>query len=267
VPFAAFIGTSLYVYAIPSSPPTASLFPDAPTASYSVRVARGARTYQQTTALLKRAVEVGIRKVYVEINPIFEDISFETDAIERLRLRTLRMHDDALEMLTFFNDMAARLHSPTTTALSESEPSSTIAARERTGANDDSLVPVDIENAWMQGSYVADSDPNRHRYKTTLHPPRRPSEISAILALARKKQVDVVFMSMPRSESASRELGSQFERAYAKLLDDFVERFDATVLRPGMHWPDDYFVDRAHVNIRGRMRMMDIIRHHETGRR
>jgi hypothetical protein len=99
-------------------------------------------------------------------------------------------------------------------------------------------------------------------YPVAAHPPRDPASIAAALRKARQRGIDVVWIAMPRSETTADYLGTEFETAFEKQLQEFATRFDTTVWRPAQFWPNRYFVDQSHLNAAGRTRMLSEFRHY-----
>lgn len=99
-----------------------------------------------------------------------------------------------------------------------------------------------------------------------IHAPRHPAGIAKVLELAKNRELDIVWVAMPRSQSAADQLGPAFESAFASRLQEFALAMGANVWRPTIAWPDELFKDRAHLNSAGRERFMTELRRHGMGR-
>jgi hypothetical protein len=94
---------------------------------------------------------------------------------------------------------------------------------------------------------------NFHRL-VKIQPSRR-DELHALLADARDANVEVIFVSQPRPQSAVDMMGTEEFSDLHSHLDDIAASFGLPLWYPPIPWPDDHFIDiNAHANVIGRIR-------------
>ena len=66
--------------------------------------------------------------------------------------------------------------------------------------------------------------------------------------------MQVVLLAPPRSEAAADYLGEEATKNLESHVRDVANRLDLPVFMPQSFWPNEFFVDQAHLNRRGRQR-------------
>lgn len=224
-PFALVIGTSLVRHAFPPELAAKDLFSQATNNDRIGRAASPGLTDSETIGRLERAIDAGVKNIFIEIDPL---------------LRTIRPDQipDNLRMLRDFSD---KLRGAALQLLSSR--SSVV--------DNDTFDPLFYSRA-----YNGNTVELALYYPVAAHPPRDPVSIAKALATARQRGLDVVWIAMPRSETAANYFGAAFEAAFEKQLQEFAAGFDATIWRPAQFWPNRYFVDQSHLNAAGRTRLL-----------
>ena len=96
-------------------------------------------------------------------------------------------------------------------------------------------------------------------YPALIHAPSDPGGIAAALGIARQRGLAVVWVAMPRSQTAAHYLGSKFEarlRRQPACIRVAVRRGDmaaGSILAEKV----ECFIDNAHLNDTGRVRFME----------
>jgi hypothetical protein len=118
------------------------------------------------------------------------------------------------------------------------------------------LGEVAHERVFLARTY--DGDPR----KLALHYPRDLSSPKAFdlledpMSEAVRRGIEVIFIVMPRSRTAARFLGAEFDALLDTGLVELRSRFSGKVWEPARAWPDHYFADWAHMNEAGRARLL-----------
>lgn len=89
--------------------------------------------------------------------------------------------------------------------------------------------------------------------------PKFPREIERFKRLLEKAQsanIKLVFVDFPRAQSAMDRLGPKQLEAMDAHKKDFAAAFDIEIWTPAQVWPDDHFIDHAHMSFKGRQRFM-----------
>jgi hypothetical protein len=229
-PFGVFIGTSLVHNALSAEQPANDIFRTAESDELFVRMATNSLSDAAILERVRHAVGAGVKKIFVEINPLLQTFS------------ATPKHAAILRSVLNFSD---RLRG---------------AARQWLGrgpaaTNADVLID-------SPGDTIYDGNIREFAlsYPVYIHAPRDPIAIAEALALARRQGLDIVWVAMPRSQTAAAYLGPAFETAFSRQLQAFAAAFNATVWRPALFWPNEFFVDQAHMNAAGRARFMSELR-------
>jgi hypothetical protein len=215
--------------AFPPEQPANDFFPTAEAHDRIIRITLNNLSDAETVERVRDAVDVGVREIFVEIDPLLRVFrSGEVPAYFRM----VRDFSDRLR--------GAAIH---TLGLGP--------AVANDGISSDSL---------GEGTYNGNTDALALDYPVFVRAPRDPTAIAEALAIARRQGLDIVWVAMPRSQTAAAYLGPAFETAFAGRLQEFAANFGARIWRPTKSWPDAFFVDQAHLNAAGRARFMSELR-------
>jgi hypothetical protein len=218
-PFAVLIGSSLTRFAFPYTYPADRVFPAATATDRLIQMTT-TRGMGSVTERLRRAVDVGVKHIYIEIDSLLTTHRNRITYLDAVRRFSLRLHRRALLLLN---------------------PKLRVDQDRTRGETPD-------------GTYRGDTREVALFYPATVHPPRNSAALAAVLADARRKGIHVVWMSPPRSETLASYVGPAYEEAFEAQLKDFAKKFGAEIWRPVKSWPDELFVDHAHLNHAGRAR-------------
>jgi hypothetical protein len=100
------------------------------------------------------------------------------------------------------------------------------------------------------------------RYPLVVHQPRRPGALREALLEAKRRNIRVVFLIYPHSQTLADYLGPDFVSQMTSAIETFQRDFGVEVWAPARSWPDDYLRDRAHMNLKGRERYLTLLREH-----
>lgn len=226
-PFGVFIGTSLVQHAVPPVQPANDIFGTAEASDLFVRKSSPALSAVDTLDRVRHAVRIGVKRIFVEVDPLIRTRPIETSML----------HD--------INNLSDRLR--------------------------------DAMREWLGRSRVWNDFPGDTIYDgnirelalippATIHPPQDLAAIIDVLALASRQGLDIVWVAMPRPETTVTYLGPTFEIAFSGQLQAFASAFNAKVWRPAIFWPNELFIDRAHMNAAGRARFMSELRRYGVTR-
>jgi len=217
-PFAVIIGSSLVGAAFPAEYRASALFPDSVQGDRIIRISQPYLSEPGIVNLLHRAAEGGVRKVLIQVDPL---------------LRTYRFQQEPSGIAAFSNRLR-------------------LAVLDGTGFASPLLEAPDAR------VYDGDTrDLAANFYTARAHSPRNLSALRNALAAAKRNGTEVIWIAMPRTQTAAEFLGPSFEIAFAGELKKFANRFSAVVWRPARSWPNELFVDQAHMNEGGRARFVN----------
>jgi hypothetical protein len=237
VPDIAFVGTSLMRCAVPFDEPLSFYQPSANPRGRTVRITRNSESPANTVKTLNACVKARASLILVQTEPFLLYFDFS------------KFLPDPSQNPPHSNLWLAR--------------TSEFSDRLRRGLRLSMRLPTPGgDNA------PALDDPLMHQTFDGLQIPYKPEiidevgidlagmevgpELHQVIATAKKNHVRVVFVAMPRSDSAARALGESFEQKFSENLRRFATEFSVEVWRPAVSWPDSYFFDHAHMNQRGR---------------
>lgn len=225
------LGSSLSMLAFPSEFRVGDTpGPDTP-AQYGLRMAVSCARPKELARMLKGAVARGIPRIFVEINHMLYSMK-PCHAERGLRAS-----------LTSFA-LALRLRIKWTV--------------QGTGAV---LVEAGREPVGLKQIYDGDTSELGRYYPAKLLSPKAFDVLEPVMAEGRRNGVEVTLVAMPRSETALRFLGDEFNTGYDASLAALRARFSNRVWEPARFWPDHYFADHAHMNLAGRARFLAEFEH------
>lgn len=231
------IGSSLMMYAVPPFGSGGnSLLGDS---RDHVRLALSTITEQQTIGLLKRVLASPAERVFVEIHPFCFDFAFQT-------------RRDGIFQQTRLHDLVDRIRK-----------SSVHSRRElgrRSGWSSDTQDQHSIketithEPTRLDEAFHITSRSLGQVYPLHLRTPRHLGKLEKLLELAKERDIEIVLVAPPRSQTAVDYLENESTEALKKHIQDVAEQLDLPLFHPARCWPDEYFIDQAHMNRRGRKR-------------
>jgi hypothetical protein len=226
------IGSSLMAHAVPwHGDGHHSLLGDG---RAHVRWAIGAISEAQTLQLVAGALQRGARTVLVEVHPLAFDFAFATPAHD---VRPLALANTVLQ--------ESRLAATGLRRLLKLSP--TPAPRQ---------ARLDGEPDTLDRPF--ETSPRAFAYFYPLHL-REPADAVAWAALvqrAREQDAAIILVAPPRSRSAADAMGAAAGEALQRHLKALAQELGVPMFQPGPVWPDDHFIDHAHMNRQGRARFM-----------
>jgi len=201
-----------------------------------VRLALGGITESQTIALLERVLTFPTKRVFVEIHPLCVDFARQTRGISWTfprqwvdRIRTFSANSRRELGTRYQRFSETRLRSPVR-LLMTSEPRKLDAAFQ-----------VSISRL-------------RETYPIHMRSPRELGRLKQLLSLAKDRHIDIALIAPPRSETALNYMGIDSARSLERHFHDLARQLELPLFQPARSWPDEYFIDQAHMNRRGRKR-------------
>lgn len=217
------IGSSLMLYAVPAtfSEPAGLLGDGRGHARFSVQQI----TEEQILALVSQALDAGARTIFVEANSLTFDFAHRRLpwVLRYAKALTERSYElrRPIKWLLGYNVFASQDEPP----VLDSDPV---------------IKPEDLAAA----------------YPLFLREPEHPLRLSKIAEEARRKGVEIVLIVPPRSETAANYMGKEAQEALQAHFEALVRKWGFSLFRTSPFWPDDYFLDHAHMNARGRARFL-----------
>ncbi len=226
------IGSSLMAHVVPwHSDASHSLLGDG---RAHVRWAIGAISEAQTLQLVAGALQRGARTVLVEVHPLAFDFAFATPARDRTPLAMAK-------------DLKARTREAATGLRRLLNLSPTPAPR---------LAVLDTEPDTLDHPFKVPPRAFAYFYPLHLREPDDPEAWAALVQRARQQDAAIILVAPPRSRSAADAMGTAAGEALQRHLAALAQELGMPMFQPGPVWPDDHFVDHAHMNRRGRARFM-----------
>ena len=223
------IGSSLMMYAVPPfGSRKNSLLGDS---REHVRLALSSITERQTIELLKRVLASPAERVFVEIHPFCFDFAFQT-------------RRDGILQQTRLHDLVDRIRT-----------SSVHSRRElgrRSGWSSDTQDQHSIketithEPTRLDEAFHIESHSLTQVYPLRLRTPRHLGKLEELLELAKERQIEIVLVAPPRSQTTLEYLGNESAEALERHIQDVAEQLERPLFRPARCWPDEYFIDQAH---------------------
>lgn len=189
-------------------------------------------TEREGLELLRKALASGVETVLVEASPFIIDVHHIHQAKQHSVWETIGLAVFAFSRSVWAGAMAMG-----------GEPADwdwRIAVEPENLNDDFALVPHIMEAV----------------FPLTLHPPSHPQEMRAIAQEARRMGIDVILVAPPRPQTTSEIIGPETVGELAKRLTGLAAELDLPLFRPAPFWPDAFFVDQGHLNLRGRHRFM-----------
>lgn len=224
------IGSSLVWGAVPPTGAGAdSLLGDGRT---HVRLAIANITEAKTVALLGAVLKTGVQTVLIEANALAFDFASRVPTPDQDSIRPV------VVMQSLMN-LSARPR----------ESLSNLLDRHR-------LTRLTSEAQNLDAAFLVDSDVVAKLYPLHLRFPRNPEALEEILKKASSARVDLILIAPPRSQLAANAMGPQATETLRLHFQDLARRLNLPLFEPAAVWPNDYFIDQAHMNRRGRARFM-----------
>jgi hypothetical protein len=238
-----FIGSSLTRAAIP---PAGNLFGDG---RRHVRLSiRGGMSEQRGTEVLAWAVEASVPHVYVEAQPYLRTMKKNVE-------RYANVTDRGPTWMAGFTGSLNR-------AVDVVKPVRRTALRI---LGIDERLPwrfLDTDDERIGRTYNGNTKGFETRYPLLVHQPRRPLALHEVLSEARRRNIQVTFLMYPQSQTLADYLGPNFVDQMTSAIDTFQREFGVELWAPAMSWPDEFFRDRGHMNLKGRERYLALFGEH-----
>ncbi|MGZ0167671.1 MAG: hypothetical protein ACKVII_27430 [Planctomycetales bacterium] len=231
------IGSSLMRYAVPATgSATDSLLDDGRS---HVRLALSTITEKETLTALARVLAPPVECVFVEIQPLGMDFSYQRTP-DRFFERTL-LHI-AVDRIRLFSRNSKRELGRKSGWRSTMD----LQPREQRSMTEE---PSKLD-ATFQTSSVA----LRQVYPIHLRSPRELDRLQQLLDKANEQHIKIVLVAPPRSQTAVNYIGDDFAESLERHFQNLARQLDLPLFQPARSWPDEFFVDHAHMNRRGRER-------------
>lgn len=229
----AVIGSSLMRYAVPPVGSTGySLLSDGRT---HVRLALGNITEEQQIALLTRVLASDVEYVFVEIQPFGIDFRFE-EWRQQTFLHGL-VNQARRFSLTARRALGRKFRRRLKTESTPGQPPSLMSEADKLDAE------FHVSQAALSLLYPI--------HERSLVEKDRLDEL---ISVASARQVKLALIAPPRSQTAADYMGTARSKSLEKHFQKLAEELGVPLFQPARWWTDDYFIDQAHMNRRGRNR-------------
>jgi hypothetical protein len=221
------IGSSLMLHAVPPSGDGAdSLLGDG---RAHARLVMSNITEAQTVALLGLVLKTGVQTVLIEANALAFDFPSRAPVPDQGGFRPVVVMQSLL-------DLSARAKASLSTLLNPGR------------------LATEAQN--LDATFMVQSDVLAKNYPLHLRFPRNPEALEEVLKTAVATGVDLILIAPPRSQLAANAMGPQATETLRLHFQALARRLDLPLFQPAAVWPNDHFIDLAHMNRRGRARFM-----------
>lgn len=226
------IGSSLMRHAFPEQGPARAPIGDGQT---YVRFAVSGLVEHKALDLVDLVLKGPTKVILIEINPIAFDFAFEErDQREIWPFSPLWV----LKKLRGFSDQARLGLRAVVDTFGGAEP-----------VTQQMTAPARPDHP-----FFVDKDLLARLYPLFLRPPREVERLRLQIARAREKGIEIVLLAPPRSTTAASYIGKDASKQIQLHLAAVAEKFGLPLFQPAFAWPDNLFVDQAHLNRTGASR-------------
>ena len=221
------IGSSLMRHAVPPLGEGAdSLLGDG---RAHARLAVSSITESQTVALLGLVLKTGAQTVLIEANPLAFDFASSAPVPDQGRIRPVVVMQSIL-------DLSMQARAPLFGLLYS--------------------LQLTEEAQQLDAAFLVQPNVLAKNYPLHLRNPADPKALEAVLKTATTKGVSLILIAPPRSQLAANAMGTQATETLRQHFQALARRLDLPLFQPSAVWPNDHFIDAAHMNRRGRARFM-----------
>ncbi len=222
------IGSSLMLHAVPPlGNGTGSLLGDG---RAHARLAVSSITEVQTVALLRLVLSGGAKTVLIEANALAFDFASSAPASDQGSIRPVALMQPLLDLSTRARQPLSALINQRPRLTSEAEKLDT----------DFSVKPGDMAK----------------NYPLHLRFPAHPEALQAALTMAAANGIELILIAPPRSQLAANAMGSEATETLRLHFQTLAHRLNLPLFQPSAVWPNDHFIDAAHMSRRGRTRFL-----------
>ena len=226
------IGSSLMYHAVPPfGEGTDSLLGDG---REHARLAISSITEVQTVDLLQHVLNGGAKTVLIEANALAFDFASRAPASDQGSIRAVALTKPLL-------DLSARARQPLS-ALINQRPKRHVLTSEAEKLDADFSVKL---------SHMAKLYPLHLRF------PAPPEALETALTMAAAAGVEVILIAPPRSQAAANAMGAEATETLRLHFQALAYRLNLPLFQPSAVWPNDHFIDAAHMSRRGRARFLN----------
>lgn len=119
--------------------------------------------------------------------------------------------------------------------------------------------PTERDGIWLDGDYSQDKGRSDTEYGNKLISAET-EDIATILDRARALDVEIIFLSFPRSASSLGKGAGASHHDVRQEIERTAARLESPLFVTNVVWPDEYFSDRIHLNARGQARYLAELR-------
>jgi hypothetical protein len=221
------IGSSLMEHAVPPfGGKVSSLLGDG---RAHARLAISSITEPQTVELLNLVLETEVQTVLIEANALAFDFASRKTTPDPTDIRPVAMMQSLL-------DLSTRARQPLRDLLNKR--------------------PLVSEAEKLDAPFAVQSKTLLQNYPLRLRFPSNPEALNATLAVAASKGVALILIAPPRSQLAADAMGPQATEKLWLHFQTVARDLNLPLFQPAAVWPNEYFIDLAHMNRRGRARFL-----------
>ncbi|MGZ0172149.1 MAG: hypothetical protein ACKVHE_21615 [Planctomycetales bacterium] len=231
------IGSSLMMYAVPGAESgEQSLLGDG---RGHIRLGVGSITESQTITLLERVLESQAECIFIEIQPLGMDLAHVTRREQGIRR-------------TFLHELIDQIR--TFSLNSRRELGTRSGWRTKTPLRSSAHWSMTSEPSGLDAVFNIPRNSLERNYPIRRRPPAELGRLNRLLSLAKNRNTDVIMIAPPRSQTAVDYMGTARSISLEEHFQNLAEQLDVPLFQPARCWPDEYFIDQAHMNRRGRKR-------------
>lgn len=226
------IGSSLMLHAAPPFGGGAdSLLGDG---REHARLAVSSITEVQTVDLLRHVLNGGAKTVLIEASALAFDFAPEAPASDQGSIRAVALTKPLL-------DLSTRARQPLSDLINQRPKGPRLTLEAEKLDADFSVKPAEI----------------RKYYSLHLRFAVRTEALEAALRMAAATGVELILIAPPRSQAAANAMGAEATETLRLHFQTLAHRLNLPLFQPSAVWPNDHFIDAAHMSRRGRTRFLN----------
>jgi hypothetical protein len=189
-------------------------------------------TEAETVHVLDLVLKNGARTVFIEANALAFDFANGVPEVGWERVRPDVMMRALLSVSTLARESISKWLKP--------RPSTLL-----------------IDAKELDATFFVRPDDLVNLYPLRLRLPKDPKALEKVLKDANAAGVELILVAPPRSQLAADAMGIEANQTLQQHYQALALNMKLPLFYPATAWPDDHFIDTAHMNRRGRTRFME----------
>lgn len=205
----------------------------------------------QTVALLRRVLNSDVKTVMIEANALAFDFASSAPAYNQSSSWPMALMKPLMDLSTYTRQRVKRVSSlieKRSTSISEAELETKFVVKPGYIASHEAELETKF---YVKPNYIAS------HYPLHLRLPKHPEVLEAAQRMAAENGVDLILIAPPRSEFAANAMGAEATEMLRLHFQALAHHLNLPLFQPSAAWPNDHFIDAAHMNRSGRARFLN----------